>query len=272
MTKPLAATHVGEYRRLVNLAAASAGSIHDDSAAQALGFRGAFVPGSVVGTKALLAATALLGHRWFDGGYYDLTFVSPVYTTDDVRETGRPRGDAVDLAVETRDGRLCCAGRAGLGSANPWGDEPGGSTDGNVLPGVPLGFSFGERGFVVRPEEAVRLAAASADSTPWYTGASPWGAPVAPPETLHREALDLVRTQRLEIEGVLNPGMWAGHALVLRAPIFLDTPYVMNERVVDKGRSGRTIFLTYEFRINTDTEEIAVGRHKVKWLAAERAS
>jgi hypothetical protein len=43
----------------------------------------------------------------------------------------------------------------------------------------------------------------------------------------------------------------------------------MEERVVDKGRSGRAVFLTYEFRVtSTGGQELAVGRHKVKWLAS----
>lgn len=64
--------------------------------------------------------------------------------------------------------------------------------------------------------------------------------------------------------------MWAGHALVMRAPLLLGRVYRMSERVVDKGRSGRAVFLTYEFRVTSmNGDELAIGRHKVKWLAAE---
>jgi hypothetical protein len=92
---------------------------------------------------------------------------------------------------------------------------------------------------------------------------------VVPPERLQRIALDVSRSVRLEMTGVRQPGMWAGHALRMRAPLFLGRVYRMEERVVDKGRSGRAVFLTYEFRVtSTGGQELAVGRHKVKWLAS----
>jgi len=45
----------GPFRKLINTAADRKGSIHDDAEARKLGFRGGFVPGSVVGSAALPA-------------------------------------------------------------------------------------------------------------------------------------------------------------------------------------------------------------------------
>ena len=261
-----------EYRgpsgRLVNTAALRKGSIHDDAAAQALGFRGAFVPGSVVGTRALEAATALLGEAWLDSGSYRMTFVTPVYSGDDVHAAGESVSTGAEMRVETGEGRLCCSGVAGGGYSLPW--DPGadwsrGAVD--VMPAIERGFAFGEMAFEVTPAEVSQLVAASGAGTQAFM---PEGG-LVPPEHLQKVALDLVRTKRLGVEGVRDPGMWAEHCLAYREPLRTGIGYRMVEQVVDKGRSGRTIFLTYEFGVeNARGDEVARGRHKVKWLAADR--
>jgi hypothetical protein len=260
-------TYTGEWRQLGNISADSRGSIHDDSAARKLGFRAGFVPGSVVGTVAVEGAIGVVGKRLLEDGWYDLTFVSPVYTDDEVRAVAETAGDGLSLRVETRDGRLCCSGRAGLGDTLPWPDTT--APDLSALPRIEIGTELRGGAFSVTLTDLEALLRGSGEDSAWYRAASPWGGPVVPPERLHRIALDVSRTVRLEIDGVRQPGMWAGHALVMRAPLFLGRVYKMTERVVDKGRSGRAVFLTYEFRVtSTHDEELAVGRHKVKWLAA----
>ena len=110
----------GPYRRLVNTAAEQKNSIHDDAQAQRLGFRGGFVPGSIVGTAAMPAIVAAFGKEWMEGGWYSFTFVSPVYIDDEVHEVARRTGDGIAIQVLDRSGRLCCNGRAGLGATIPW--------------------------------------------------------------------------------------------------------------------------------------------------------
>ncbi len=265
--------HNGEFRRLGNTAAASAGSIHDDAPAQALGFRGAFVPGSVVGAKALLAATALIGEKWMERGWYDLTFVSPVYEDEEVRELGALATDtaepSAEVRVETAAARICCAGYVGLGDEVPWDEtEDGRHGAGIALPEIPIGFDFGSCDFTVTAEDIAPMSVASGDDSDWYRTESPWGGAVVPPEWLHKVALELSRTKRLTVSGIRNPGMWAGHALAIREPLFMNQQYSMTEQVADKGLSGRAVFLTYQFRItNSAGSEVALGRHRVKWLA-----
>jgi hypothetical protein len=262
---PPAREYAGEFRRLANISSDSRGSIHDAPAAHALGFRGAFVPGSVVGTKTLLAASLVLGPRWLEGGFYELTFVSPVYESDEVQEVGRPADGQVRLQLVTPEGRICCAGRAGLGHRLPWEGQPAGG-DG-VLPRVPIGREFPDTRFSISAAEVAPLLAAAGAADAWRETEAVLGAPVAPPERLHRVALDISRTIPLETDGVRQPGMWAMHALALREPVLLDRPYTMRQRIVDKGRSGRTIHVTYEFTVVDGIRVVAVGRHRVKWLA-----
>ena len=263
----------GPWRRLVNSAAASAGSIHDDEAARKSGFEGGFVPGSTVGTLALTAALDHYGTRWMEGGWYSLNFVAPVYEHNDVRAVGEPAPGSDDLSVrvETREGRTCCSGRAGLGEVLPWDPAQDGTRGAEgVLPGVTIGITYEEVEFTLNPEDVRTLADAAGEDGAWYREASPWGAPVVPPERLMVIALRMRPPQPLPYEGVRPPGMWSKHELLLREPLMLGTTYRMGERIADKGRSGRAVFLTYEFSVrNMAGEELAVGRHGVKWIAAD---
>jgi hypothetical protein len=210
---------------------------------------------------------ALLGQRWFEGGWCNFKFVTPVYTSDDVREEAEITGEGrIDIRVVTSEGRLCCAGQAGLGFEVPW---EGGNDGEHVLPGVELGTRFDDAELKVSPEWADNMLRAGGDSTPWYRTESPWGKPVAPPEALQNLALTATRSRSLPISGVKNPGMWAEHWLALKRPVFQDQPYVFREFVADKGLSGRTAYITYEFEVLDSGEVVAVGRHRVKWLRAD---
>ena len=272
MTRPT--SFEGTFRRLVNSAADRKGSIHDDAEAQKLGFRGGFVPGSVVGTAALPPAWQAFGPKWFEGGWYSFTFVSPVYIDDEVREQATLAGNELAIQVVDRAGRLCCNGRAGLGSAIPW-DARADGTHGaeGVLPGIEIGHRFNPLEFRLDPGLCRATVEAAGDQTAWFRDGSPWGEPLAPPEQLHVEALHLVsrpdQPRVPRVTGVRGPGMWAQHDLAIDRPLLPGRPYVITEWVADKGRSGRTIFLTYEFEVAGEGRVFARGRHKAKWLAAE---
>lgn len=266
--------HEGTWRRLVNTAADQEGSIHDDAAAQRLGFRGGFVPGSVVGTAALPAVTAAFGEHWMEGGWYSFTFVSPVYIDDEVRETAQRTGDGIAIQVVDRSGRLCCNGRAGLGATVPW-DPAADGTHGaeGVLPGIEIGHRFNPEQFVAEADVCAGTVRSGGDPTPWYTDASPWGGPLVPLEYLHVVALHLVRhpdqPRVPRVTGVREPGMWAQHDLAIDGPLFMGREYTIREWVADKGRSGRTAYLTYEFEVSDGEKRLVRGRHKAKWLAGE---
>ncbi len=262
----------GPYRKLINTAADKKGSIHDNAEAQKLGFRGGFVPGTVVGTAAMPAVVAAFGKQWMEGGWYSLTFVSPVYIDDEVHEVATRVGEDITLQVLDRDGRICCNGRAGLGATIPWDPADDGSHGAEgVLPGIDIGFEFLPHEFTPAADNCLGMVRSAGDPTPWFESASPWGGPIVPPEYLQVVALRLMREQHqpktARVTGVHGPGMWAQHDLVIEGPLFLGHSYTMREKVADKGRSGRTVYLTYEFEVLDGDRRIAHGRHKAKWLA-----
>ena len=77
----------------------------------------------------------------------------------------------------------------------------------------------------------------------------------------------MIDFQRIPLGGVRQPGMWAQHAIAVRAPILWDTPYRIRESLAEKGVSGRTQYLSFQFHLyDADDNEVAVGRHKCKFL------
>jgi len=262
----------GPYRRLVNTAAEQKGSIHDDDEARKLGFRGGFVPGSVVGQSAFPAIVAAFGKEWMEGGWYSMTFVSPVYIDDEVHELAQRSGEDLAFQVVDRAGRLCCNGRAGLGPRVPWdtAEDLAHGAEG-VLPGIEAGFSYLPHEFTPERDLCLGTVQSAGDETPWYRDSSPWGGPIVPPEYIQVVALHLMREPHqprlAPLQGTKGPGMWAQHDLAIREPIFQDRRYTVREKVADKGRSGRTLFLTYEYEVYDGDRQVAQGRHKAKWLA-----
>jgi hypothetical protein len=265
-----ARAYEGRWRRLINSAASSAGSIHDDATARSLGFAGGFVPGSTVGQAVLPAILHHYGPRWMEGGWYTLKFISPVYVHEDVHEVAQPRdGDSIDVGIVNRDGRVCCVGSAGLGVEYPWQNAASAGDD--AVAGSADDDWSAESTFTATAEDVASILQASGDETSWYRGASPWGGPVIPPEYLMGVALRLTNFSARTPQGARLPGMWAEHALTLSRPLALDEAYRMVERLAESGRSGRTYFVAWEFAVtDADGNELARGRHKVKWFAEQQ--
>lgn len=274
MASETKATFEGRWRQLVNLSADRKGSIHDDEQAQKMGFRGGFVPGSTVATAAMPAVVKLLGKQWFEGGWYTFNFIAPVYVDEEVREVAETEGAEAMIKVVARDDRLCCVGRAGLGFQPAWDAARDGQRGAEgVFPEIAIGREVGTIDFNTAPDEVRAMIDSAGDATPWYKAASPWGGAILPPEWLHRVALQLGRqldgAEKLPITGVREPSMWAEHAVAFAQPLFAGKPYRLREWVADKGVSGRTLFITYEFAVTEGDKTVAIGRHKVKWFAAE---
>ncbi len=267
------------WRALVNTAAAKGGSIHDDTRAQELGFKGAFVPGSVVVCAAIPLIFEHYGKQWMDGGWFSFTFITPVYTSEEVQALAAEEvraevraevreeaetADRLNLQVTTRDGRLCCQGAAGLGFHTPWTARE--APWGDVFPELLRDFEFPSAEIVICFDDVVEMLYAAGDETPWYLGPSPWGPPVVPPEWLLPIALHTMVGTRVPLTGAKGPGIWARHQLAICRPLRYDTPYTFNQHVVGKGSTERTYFVEYAFELTDDQGPLVVGRHRGKFL------
>jgi hypothetical protein len=261
--------YAGRWRRLVNSADTAIGSIHDDAVARSLGFSGGFVPGSTVATAAMPAVIDRYGSRWMEGGWYTFKFISPVYVHEDVQEVAAPGdGDSIIVRVANRDGRVCCVGWAGLGAIEPWTAQIGRNP--STVEELVQDSEIKQQTFGAGRADVLPMLQAAGDETAWYRAASPWGGPVMPPEYLMGVAVRLAAWADHMPAGARMPGMWAEHSLKLNRPLMLDTPYYMTERIVGRGRSGRTLFVTWEFDVADDAgNELARGRYKIRWFPAE---
>lgn len=253
----------GPWLGLKNTSAQKKGSIHDDEPARQLGFRGAFVPGSVVGCCAMPAILDCFGLDWFEGGWYDFNFVSPVYTSDKVRSVAAFSHDGMACRVETEDDRLCCAGRAGLGYEDPWSGAGGLE---HIFPEARIGQTFEERTIDInRDQVQPMLDAAGDDSSCWER--------LIHPQHLMGVALRTVDWDLVPLVGVRAPGMWAQHAIKVSRPMPYGR-YRLVEHLAEKGSSGRTHFVDFQFALFDDNgddngDEIAVGRHKCKFIRSD---
>ena len=257
--------YLGAWRPLGNTSAAAADSIHDDDKARELGFRGALVPGSVVASAAIPLIYLRFGSDWMRGGWFSFAFATPVYTAEPVQAHGSEGKGGFELQVATRDSRLCCSGQAGLGFLQPWRTER--SPDPEVFPELQVGFAFPDADIVITREEVEPMLDAAGDDSTWYRGESPWGGPVAPPEQLLPIALQTMRGTRLPLPGKQGPGIWARHHLSICQPLRYDEAYRFSQWLVDKGRSGRTLFVEYEFAVRGTAGLVARGGHRGKWMA-----
>lgn len=218
------------------------------------------MPGSVVGACAMTAVIDCYGSEWFDAGWYDFNFVSPVYTSDEVNAAGHGIEDGIiECRVLDKDRRLCCTGRAGLGTEMPWPQDPG---DNAIFPAAKVGTKFDEKEVIIEPTDVKPLLVAAGDASKiWQTN--------IPPEHLMPIALRIVDFNLTPTERVRAPGMWAEHALVQYQPLAYGT-YRITEHLAAKGSSGRTNFLTFQFHVFDKTgKEVAVGRHKCKFIRDE---
>jgi len=265
--------YTGEPRLLANLADDETGSVHDEKTARALGYQGAFVPGSIVATHAIGLITDHWGERWFEGGWYRFKFISPVYSNVAVTRSAQIQGNEMLLSVADCQGLLCCAGEAGLGYNRPWQDKAAsvsaveaGTTP--VFATTPPGTELGEWTFRLDPVSGDKLVDAAADDAGHCRSISDQRMS-APPELLMEMALKHVHQHEIDLSGTRGPGMWTQHELALSKALLFDHDYRLKQWVADSGYRGGKPFIDFEFTVSDRGQQVAQGRHQSKWLPFE---
>src|SRR5271154_2918403 len=97
MTQIEAAPLTGEFRTPKNAFLQSAGSIHNDSIASKLGFKGGTVPGSVHMDQFMPMLMDIYGPKWFETGDMSLYFSQATVDRESVRATVAPAGPRANL-------------------------------------------------------------------------------------------------------------------------------------------------------------------------------
>ncbi|MGE3077265.1 MAG: hypothetical protein AB7J35_21165 [Dehalococcoidia bacterium] len=106
--------------RAVNLAAESAGSIHDDKTAAALGFNGGFVGGVTI-LGQVHETWRSLDHAPHTPARVEFKLESPTYQDESVSIYGRSGQREWEFVVLGEDGRKTSSGV--IGAPNAWGPE-----------------------------------------------------------------------------------------------------------------------------------------------------
>ena len=271
-----------------NLAADARGSIHDDTEARRRGLPGGLVPGNVQLVLVQRGVVEQLGPSWYERGTLDFTWARPVYDGEELRllvsAAEEWAGDerALGFVLEKRDGSPAARGGATLARSldvlePPWqGAEPtprGSERD--PLPDEPIGHVYASRKLAL-PAAAVERTLAGLDPTPWYSEASPWGAPILPAAAFlpitgqgrRPRASDEARpAPRASGRAGITAGMNGALALVQTGPMFLDHTYERRTVLVDKGFARRTAFRTVEISLHDDAgRRVALARWRVNWF------
>jgi len=184
----------GKLWRGRNWSADAQGSIHDDATAAKLGFRGGTVAGSIHMDQFVPPLIEAFGPAWFERGALSLYFINATIDGEAVRVTidaPRPRQTQIDVTMHRDDGMQVSAGTASMydHSASALKRRDLKAVDPatlRILRPLAVGQSLGEYDVVADAARFGKLLAAGlvSDPLPWYSGASPWGGPIASPSLL----------------------------------------------------------------------------------------
>lgn len=92
--------------------------IHSTAVATEYGFRGPLVGGVTVYGWTVPAVIAVLGERWLEDGWVDVSFRRPVYPGDEVTARVAEDGEGGhELVLSNGEGERCLVGKVGVGRA-----------------------------------------------------------------------------------------------------------------------------------------------------------
>jgi hypothetical protein len=252
----------GGWRRAVNAASGSAGSIHDDAVAQKLGMRG----GAVVGIVHLNLFPPLLlktfGQRWFEEGTLSMFYTYALVDGEQVRGAiGVPPNGSADTQVEawaeTPEGRTVTRGTVSVGhpDAVPYlhdmdlrNADP---EELRILEPLRAGDELPSRDVVVTQEQVDRALETITDPLSWYSGDSPWGGAIVPPSLMYG-ALQVAPQIAPQAVGFFG----ATELHSIDGPVKVDVPYRAGGKLVCVGVSSKTEYFWFDSYL----EEQATGR------------
>jgi hypothetical protein len=249
----------GPVRTPRNRSAHATGSIHDDATATALGFRGGTVAGSIHMDQFPPVLLEAFGPRWFETGSLSLYFRHATTDGEPVQVlVQRPAVGSQDAQVRawaTTTGDVIVAdGTASVGTPADASAlfsrdlRPADPAELRMLkalrPGDPMGSAY------VTPNASRQHSAiesgAMTEPLDWYTGASPWGGPVASPSAV----VDLLYAHVLDdVRAATGPhvGLFGAIEIRFRAgPVFLDRHYHVSGTVTALSQTPKTEVLWFD--------------------------
>ncbi|HET6793233.1 MAG TPA: hypothetical protein VFH45_02250 [Acidimicrobiales bacterium] len=256
-----------------------AGSIHDDTVAQRLGFRGGTIAGSIHMDQYPPLLVDAFGQEWFETGSLSLGFRNATISGEPVVAMVAAPGRRTDVQVEARtertDGTLVASGTASVGRP----DQPshlhsidlraGDPAALRILKGVEPGLRLAHLARIESGPIRERVQRGGLpDPLGWHSGPSPWGGPIAHPSAL----VQLLRNRgsdfgphTLEAVGLFG----AIEVRHLAGPVLVDHEYRVEGEVVAVGASPRTEYVWYDTRALDDAgRPVASMRMQLRWMTA----
>jgi hypothetical protein len=258
--------------------AANARSIHDDETAQALGFRGGTIAGSIHLDQFPPLLVAAFGEHWFETGSISLQFKNATVDAEPVVAfVGVPEGGArqVRARMERTDGLLVAEGTAGVDEVEPThlhaiDLRPASEEALRILAGIRPGAKLEPRTFTVDAEAQRERVEQGAMTEPlsWYTGPSPWGPPIVPLSAI----VQVIRNGPDDFGPNIKDAVGLFSAIELRfwaGPLRCGTTYQMRGEVVACGASPKTEYVWYDSRATDEAGTVVVSmRMQLRWMKA----
>jgi len=233
----------------------SHGTIHDDTVASNLGFRGGAIAGSIHLDQFGSVLVDAFGQQWFETGSLGLYFLHPLLDQEpveglvDIGNASPPLTQArCDVHMTTPDGIAVAEGTSSVGAVSapsPVTSRDRRSMDpsalrmlskthiGMKLPPVVVSPSEGDQ----RDRVTSGLMTSPLD---WYVGESPWGGTICSPLTISRMMTGDVMQP---MEKAIGKGVGLYGALELHhvsGPVFLDESYVVSGVLTDVSETPKT--------------------------------
>ncbi|MGH7778437.1 MAG: hypothetical protein ACREQR_01230 [Candidatus Binataceae bacterium] len=271
---------IGPLRRSINNAHDVRGSIHDDTTATKLGFRGGTVAGSIhleLFPPLLLKA---FGQRWFERGALSMYFVNATTDREAVRAfVKQPSDDTaaaqVDVWIERDDAMRVAEGTASIGKPNeptallrkPLDRFDAGEM--RILAGLKAGDRFENREITLPKSAIAERMKVITEPLEWYAGPSPWGGAIATPASMvHLLYAEPIATLR----GKIGTAVGLFGAIEIRninGPVLIEHPYRVGGHVVALGQSPKTEYMWFETELDDrEGKRIAEMRMLLRFMKA----
>jgi hypothetical protein len=245
---------------------AGAGSIHDDSTAAELGFRGGTVAGDVHMNQFPPVLIRAFGNEWFERGNLSLSFKNATVDLEKVQVfVEKPVSGEVQTKVwmEREDGLLVATGTAALGDHSRSelrrkDLRPCDPSELRILNRLRAGLSLGEYDVFTDPTKQFQRFDTKVISDPlsWYRESSPWGEPVAAPCTV-LEYLWAYPMQGLQPLVGDSVGLFGAIEIgFVNGPLLMNRNYHLSSEVVCVGHSPQTEYVWYDTRAVNDAGDL----------------
>jgi len=271
--------YLGQWRQPVNSAIHVAGSIHDDSMASRLGFRGGTVSGAVHLDLFPPLMLRAFGKHWFERGGVSIYWLDPTVDREEVRAVVVVPPQENDVQVqswaERPDGRRIGEGTAFVGDsgepsalmARDISRYPPGEL--RILAKASIGDRFPEMAVEVTPELKDWRLQVTTDRLPWYDSGSPWGGPIATPYHLVDNLMMVPFNGYIDSVRQSQPVTLYG-AIELRyvdGPVFAGKPYRGGGTIASLGQSPKTEHLWLDAYLDEpDGRRVATMRMMYRFM------